>query len=445
MLFTDKYIQSLKAKSQPYRVYERGSDKGFGIQISANSKAFFMQYKSPITDNRRFMKLGKYPDTKLSIARKRSKNARDLVEIGKDPQSERDEEKIRKLASIKEEKRRLEIAKNTGTVNELFESYITSLKKEGKRAAKDVEQIYNKDIKPSIGTQKAFEVLPSQLKDIIRKVYQRGAKVNASRTRTFLMAAYSYGIKSDNDPTTDAKVLFRIKYNPVRDIPVPAKPAPGERNLSADEIRDLWFQIETSGMSISLQNVIKLLFSTGGQRVEEVLHMQKSELDLKSKLWELSPSRTKNKKPHVIPLSDLSISLIEEMNIISDGSGYVFPCRDDKDKPIPHHSLSQAVRRFCNPTQKKIDAGIKPFPKFIPKDIRRTVKSRMGELGVSKEIRDRLQNHAMHDVSSKHYDRFDYLEPKKHAMKIWSEWLESIINDEEPENKIIKLSANNRS
>jgi hypothetical protein len=77
------------------------------------------------------------------------------------------------------------------------------------------------------------------------------------------------------------------------------------------------------------------------------------------------------------------------------------------------------------------------FNKFIPRDIRRTVKSRMGELGLSKEIRDRLHNHALHDVSSKHYDRYDYLPQKKQAMDSWTEWLiNTIENNEQPPNVI---------
>ncbi|EPP5730116.1 tyrosine-type recombinase/integrase, partial [Vibrio cholerae] len=42
-----------------------------------------------------------------------------------------------------------------------------------------------------------------------------------------------------------------------------------------------------------------------------------------------------------------------------------------------------------------------------------------GELGISKALRDRLQNHALNDVSSKHYDRYEYLSEKRHALELW--------------------------
>ena len=46
-------------------------------------------------------------------------------------------------------------------------------------------------------------------------------------------------------------------------------------------------------------------------------------------------------------------------------------------------------------------------------------KTLIGEVGLSKSIRDRLQNHALNDVSSKHYDRYDYLPEKRKALELW--------------------------
>ena len=71
--------------------------------------------------------------------------------------------------------------------------------------------------------------------------------------------------------------------------------------------------------------------------------------------------------------------------------------------------------------------GAKPFKKFIPRDLRRTCKSRMGEIGISKLIRDRLHNHALQDVSSRHYDRYDYLPEKRQAMQTWGGFLQAVI------------------
>ena len=47
----------------------------------------------------------------------------------------------------------------------------------------------------------------------------------------------------------------------------------------------------------------------------------------------------------------------------------------------------------------------------------------MGKAGIAKDIRDRLQNHSQSDVSSKHYDRYDYWPEKVEASKKWEEWM----------------------
>jgi len=64
------------------------------------------------------------------------------------------------------------------------------------------------------------------------------------------------------------------------------------------------------------------------------------------------------------------------------------------------------------------------YPVFTLRDLRRTIKTRMGELGINKSIRDIIQNHALNDVSSKHYDRWDYMPEKQEALEKWCNHLE---------------------
>jgi hypothetical protein len=48
----------------------------------------------------------------------------------------------------------------------------------------------------------------------------------------------------------------------------------------------------------------------------------------------------------------------------------------------------------------------------------------MGEIGIPKSIRDIIQNHNINDVSSKHYDRWDYMPEKREALEKWCHYLE---------------------
>jgi hypothetical protein len=65
----------------------------------------------------------------------------------------------------------------------------------------------------------------------------------------------------------------------------------------------------------------------------------------------------------------------------------------------------------------------------------------MGAAGVPKEIRDRLQNHALQDVSSRHYDRYSYWTEKHSAMMTWENWLtQNVIEpDEHAANNVVQI------
>ena len=56
------------------------------------------------------------------------------------------------------------------------------------------------------------------------------------------------------------------------------------------------------------------------------------------------------------------------------------------------------------------------IPVVTNRDLRRTWKTLAGKAGISKEICDRIQNHALHDVSSKSYDRWNYMPEKREGM-----------------------------
>ena len=58
--------------------------------------------------------------------------------------------------------------------------------------------------------------------------------------------------------------------------------------------------------------------------------------------------------------------------------------------------------------------------------MRRTFKTLAGEMGISSELRDMVQNHKKPGVSQKHYDRYDYLKEKREIIVVWHEKLFSL-------------------
>jgi hypothetical protein len=48
-------------------------------------------------------------------------------------------------------------------------------------------------------------------------------------------------------------------------------------------------------------------------------------------------------------------------------------------------------------------------------------------------LRQLDEMHAMHDVGSRHYDRYSYLREKRAAMARWSAWLDRLLGQPDPQ------------
>jgi integrase len=163
---------------------------------------------------------------------------------------------------------------------------------------------------------------------------------------------------------------------------------------------------------------MSLCFYTGGQRPYELVASRWCSINWEEATLLVTSEVSKNKRPHLIPLTEKAITILSELHVNSKDSEFIFPRRNDANQHLRTDSFSKAIARFREDNPK--------FKPFVARDIRRTCKTLMGELGISKEIRDRLQNHALNDVSSKHYDRYNYLPEKKEALRKWESKLSGL-------------------
>lgn len=391
MKFTDKYLKGLTPKPSSYRIFEKGTDKGFGLKITpAGSITFIIQYT--IDGKKQFYNLGRYPSVSLADAREKCREIRTKVDSGIDPRRATDEQ--------------------FGKVSDLFTYYSLQMQLEGKRTWDKVEAdlIYNCQ---SIMNMPANEVEPIHIRKILRSIIQRGSEVQSNRVRTYLKRAFKLGIFHDNDPKTIKNdFVFNIKANPVDAVPnnIGAESV-GTRTLDFNEIKLLWND-GTMNVQFILATKLILIY---GCRTMELCGAEKEEFDFESKIWSLPPERVKNKRWHLLPITPVAEALIRELFDYSGLSKYLIPGRYNDKKTINESSLAHAMKR------------ITVIDRFTPRDLRRTVKTRMGEIGIEKSVRDRIQNHAISDVSSKHYDRYDYLPEKKRAIEQWERYLEALV------------------
>jgi integrase len=345
-------------------------------------------------------KLGSYPSISLGEAREIFK--RDFADM------------IQRGRSIK-------IAGDTrpGRVADLFEAYVAYLKSNNKSSWKEAEKDLNK-IADALGRNRtAREIGPEEIVEVIRPIYERGKKSMADHVRSYIHAAFSWGMKSEHDYRNSKPRRFRLVYNPAAGIPTEPKRV-GTRWLDEEEFVRLyrWLECPDAPVHPPYTRAVRILMLTG-QRVEEIARLHVDQWDAAERI--IDWSNTKNGKPHAIPVPSLAAELID--SIKPNDHGWFFPSAMDPSRPVSHGTLYSFMWR-------QRDRGI--IPVVTNRDLRRTWKTLAGMAGVPKEIRDRIQNHALQDVSSKSYDRWTYM-PEKHAgMAKWDKFVRRLLAKRRP-------------
>ena len=158
---------------------------------------------------------------------------------------------------------------------------------------------------------------------------------------------------------------------------------------------------------------VQILMLTG-QRVEEVARLHKNQWDSAERI--LDWSKTKNSRPHAVPVPSLAAEFLD--SIKPNEHGWLFPSAMDPSKPVSHSTLYSFIWR-------QRERGV--IPVVTNRDLRRTWKTLACKAGLSKEIRDRIQNHALQDVSSKSYDRWNHMPEKRAGMARWDKFVRALL------------------
>jgi len=403
-----KQINSLKKCATPYRVPDYPH---VGLNLSvlvSGSKKWVFAFTHPITKKRQYWSFGDYPSIELSEARRRANDYRQQVTDGLDPRQQH-----KKTISEQQKKNALL------TVDDLFlRLYVPDLEIDKKTSAGAVRALYIRHIKPHIGHLKAADVDLDVATHMLSSIGEKSVHVER-KARSFCLTAWRLGLSlRGNTRWKKSGMEFAITVNPFLEI-APPKGADtvDERCLSKEELIHVWQGLNTEYLDEQLVLAMRFLFATG-QRLTETLHAKWDDFDLIEKTWTIPwatrKTRNKIKTDHIIPLTDFHLNILKQIKIFSKESEYIFPDKTG-EKPRSRSILGKGVTRFCK------DAGM---VHFAPKVSRKVFKTLGGQhVKIPKDLRDKLQGHSVEDISSKHYDKYNYLDEKREAMEKWTDWL----------------------
>lgn len=279
-------------------------------------------------------------------------------------------------------------------------------------------KLLDKDILPHIGVMKAGHITKNHCREIINEVIDRGAMGQAVQVHKALRALFLYAVAEGY-----------IEASPMAGRPAPAPYIAKERALSEVEVRALFAALETSDVSCTVRQCIEWQLMTAARPSEARLATW-AEINEKTGTWTIPAERSKNRKPHIVYLSDALRSVLDAARATrGDGKhAALFPGRSE-GKPLSDLAVTRALKRLHTTMQSKLreltgdaDAVLADFTQH---DLRRTAATLVTNLGHSRFIAGLLLNHTDQSVTAI-YDRNNYEAEKRQAWRALGERVASL-------------------
>lgn len=323
-----------------------------------------------------------------------------------------DEKQQQEVERVNRERRERQVA----TLESLLNGYITYLEQRGKdRTAKDVRGIFRRRVFvpfPELAKMKAASITIQNLNKVVAAVVASGAGREAAKLRSYMSAAFSAAIRAESDPDIPPFLHdFNLTANPAASLaPLSKYNRAREVTLSKEELKAYWQKLQAiPGVTGAALRLSVLL---GGQRLFQLLRLQRKDVNLAEGQITLFDSKGKRAEPrrHVLPLPDAARVELEpylEVNapfLLSSTQGKV---------PLNVKTLSNKVIKIA---KEMVTEGTRTEP-FQLRDIRRTIETFLASQGVSMEVRAQLQSHGLSGVQARHYDMHKYMDEKLAAME----------------------------
>ena len=196
---------------------------------------------------------------------------------------------------------------------------------------------------------------------------------------------------------------------------------PRDRVLSDDEIRIVWNACGDDAAG----RIVRLLLLTGCRR-DEIGALKWSEIE--AGLLTIPGTRTKNGRALVLPLPAVAIELLATVPK-QNGGDFVFGRGGD----TPFSGWSAA--KLYLDARIVITTG-KALPHWTLHDLRRSMRSGLGRLGVPPHIAELAINHVKGGVEAI-YDRYRYQHEIGAALARWAEHVLAVV--EGRESKVVTL------
>lgn len=386
MPLNDMQIRRAKPEAKAYTL---GDGQGLSLLVEPNgSKSWRFRYR--YAGKPKMISLGVYPTITLAEARARRDEARKIVAEGKNPSEVRKEQKL--ALRIQFENAFEKIAR---------EWHQMKSAKWSAGYASDIIEAFQNDIFPYVGTRPVGEIKPLELLNVLRKIEKRGALEKMRKVRQRCSEVFRYAIATG-----------RAEFNPAADLSSALEVHKSNHFpfLKSDEIPDFLRALDSYAGSRLVQIATKLLMVTGVRTIELRAALWQ-EFDLDNAIWEIPAERMKMRRPHLVPLSTQALGFLNELKSMTGNYRYVFPGRNDPNKPMSEASVNQLIKRIGY-------AG-----KLTGHGFRHTLSTILHENGFNTAWIEMQLAHVDKNTIRGVYNHAQYIEDRKKMMQWYSDFI----------------------
>ncbi|HBX8200173.1 TPA: integrase, partial [Klebsiella pneumoniae] len=267
--------------------------------------------------------------------------------------------------------------------------------------AKDIWRSLEKDVFPTIGELPVQQIKARTLVEALEPIKARGALETVRRLVQRINEIMIYAVNTG-----------LINANPASGIGM-AFEKPKKQNmptLRPEELPKLMRSLVMSNLSVPTRCLIEWQLLTL-VRPSEASGARWAEIDLNAKLWTIPAERMKAKREHIVPLSPQAIEILEIMKPISAHRKFIFPSRNDHNKPMNSQTANAALKRIGY-------AG-----KLVAHGLRSIASTAMNEEGFNPDVIEAALSHNDKNEVRRAYNRSTYLEQRKQLAVWWGDFV----------------------
>ncbi len=341
------------------------------------------------------MSFGSFPEVSLAQARSKKRDARELLAKDIDPQEHRDEQK------------RTNSIAHANTLKHIASKWLDVKKTTvSKGHAEDTWRSLELHIFPDLGNTPIYKISAVKTIDTIQSIAAKGSLETVKRLCQRLNEIMIYAVNAgiiDSNPLAGISKAFQ---NPIK------KHLP---TLKPDALPLFMSTLSKASIKLTTRCLIEWQLHTM-VRPSEAAGSRWEEIDLDNRVWSIPANRMKSKKPHIVPLTEQAISLLELIKPISSKSEFIFPSDRNPRKHTNSQTANTAIKRMGFDKQ------------LVAHGLRSIASTVLNEEGFDPDIIEAALAHTGKNEVRNAYNRTDYLNRRKPVMAWWSEYIDKASN-----------------